>query len=1052
MKNIVKFAVSNPVTICMVVLAILLLGKISYDQLSVDLLPDLNNPRLFIELKAGERPPEEIEKQFVKNMESMAIRQSDVTQVSSVVKAGSARITVEYTWTKDMDEAFLDLQKAMNPFAQNKDITELKITQHDPNQSPVILIGMSHQNITDMAELRKVAESYIRNELIRLEGVAEVTLSGQEESTLTIRTDPYKLDAFGLKIEDIASRIEANNQSISGGRVSELGLQYLVKSSSLFGSEEDFENLIVGYKQVAKQEAGANASAGAATASGGKAPLFLREVATVTFENARPDNIVRINGKRSIGLSVYKEMRYNTVKVVDGVSRQLGVIEQALPGYQFKVITNQGTFIKNAIGEVKNSAVLGIVLAVVVLFVFLRRFGTTLIVSMAIPISIVATFNLMFFNGLTLNIMTLGGLALGAGMLVDNAIVVIESIFRNQEKGLSIREAAIRGTSEVAGAVIASTLTTIVVFLPIVYLHGASGELFKDQAWTVTFSLVSSLFVAILVIPMLYDRLMNTPSAPSQEGNRIPSDDKKEDGNEAGRSIQLLGYSHLLRSLIGHRWIVISAAVGLMVLTVFLLPFIGTEFMPRMESKAFIVVVKMPEGTKLERTSSAVANLEDLLYTITGDSLLTVYSHIGEGSGSENAIFEGENTAMMKVVLSSECRVAPEAVIEQFVHTAENPDGLELTIKQEDNSLSSLLGSEGAPIIVEVKGEELDEIADITEEVKSRMLEVPGLYNIVSSIEDGAPEVTVSINRTIAGINNLSVSTVIEQLKQQLSGKEAGKMEYRGEMRDIVIKVPDIPLRALGDLVIKNGEQEFRLREIATFGESQAPKEIYRRNQNRISKVMANMDAGKSLDKVAEEIRQAVKDIELPVNYSVTVTGEEEKRQESMNSLLFALALSVILVYMVLASQFESLLHPFTILLTIPLAVVGAILLFFLTGTTINMMGVIGIVMLVGIAVNNSIILVDRINQLKADGTGLTDAIVQAGQQRIRPIIMTTLTTILALLPMTFSFGEGASLRSPMAIAVIGGLVTSTLMSLMVIPCVYYVLERLKNGRNRGNK
>lgn len=1031
MKNIVKFAVSNPVTICMVVLAILLLGKISYDQLSVDLLPDLNNPRLFIELKAGERPPEEIEKQFVKNMESMAIRQSDVTQVSSVVKAGSARITVEYTWTKDMDEAFLDLQKAMNPFSQNKDITELKITQHDPNQSPVILIGLSHQHITDMAELRKVAESYIRNELIRLEGVAEVTLSGQEESTLTIRTDPYKLDAFGLKIEDIASRIEANNQSISGGRVSELGLQYLVKSSSLFTSAEDFENLIVGYKAINKQETAAstNNTGSAAEATGDKAPLFLREVATVTFENARPDNIVRINGERSIGLSIYKEMRYNTVKVVDGVARQLAVIEQALPGYHFKVITNQGTFIKSAIGEVKDSAVLGIVLAVVILFVFLRRFGTTLIVSMAIPISIVATFNLMFFNGLTLNIMTLGGLALGAGMLVDNAIVVIESIFRNQEKGLSVREAAIKGTSEVAGAVIASTLTTVVVFLPIVYLHGASGELFKDQAWTVTFSLVSSLFVAILVIPMLYDRI---------SGKR-----KKETEITETKSIQMTGYSHLLRRLIGHRWWVIAGAVGLLVITGFLLPLIGTEFMPRMESKAFTVVVKMPEGTRLERTSSAVSNLEELLYTISGDSLLTVYSHIGEGSGSENAIFEGENTAMMKVILSPECKIAPEAVIEQFVRTAENPDGLELTIKQEENSLSSLLGSEGAPIVVEVKGEELDEIAAITEEVKTRIQDVSGLYNIVSSIEDGAPEITISINRTMAGINNLSVATVIEQLKQQLGGKEAGKMEYRGEMRDIVIKTPDIPLAALGDLVIKNGEQEFRLREIATFGESQAPKEIYRRGQNRISRVMANMDAGKSLDKVAEEIRQTVKGIELPTNYSITVTGEEEKRQESMNSLLFALALSVILVYMVLASQFESLLHPFTILLTIPLAVVGAILLFFITGTTINMMGVIGIVMLVGIAVNNSIILVDRINQLKTDRP-LTDAIVQAGQQRIRPIIMTTLTTILALLPMTFSFGEGASLRSPMAIAVIGGLITSTLMSLMVIPCVYYVLERMK--------
>ena len=714
---------------------------------------------------------------------------------------------------------------------------------------------------------------------------------------------------------------------------------------------------------------------------------------------------------------------------MDGVARQLAVIEQALPGYHFKVITNQGTFIKSAIGEVKDSAVLGIILAVVILFVFLRRFGTTLIVSMAIPISIVATFNLMFFNGLTLNIMTLGGLALGAGMLVDNAIVVIESIFRNQEKGLSVREAAIKGTSEVAGAVIASTLTTVVVFLPIVYLHGASGELFKDQAWTVTFSLVSSLFVAILVIPMLYDRI---------SGKR-----KKEMEITETKSIQMTGYSHLLRRLIGHRWWVIAGAVGLLVITGFLLPLIGTEFMPRMESKAFTVVVKMPEGTRLERTSSAVSNLEELLYTISGDSLLTVYSHIGEGSGSENAIFEGENTAMMKVILSPECKIAPEAVIEQFVRTAENPDGLELTIKQEENSLSSLLGSEGAPIVVEVKGEELDEIAAITEEVKTRLQDVSGLYNIVSSIEDGAPEITISINRTMAGINNLSVATVIEQLKQQLGGKEAGKMEYRGEMRDIVIKTPDIPLAALGDLVIKNGEQEFRLREIATFGESQAPKEIYRRGQNRISRVMANMDAGKSLDKVAEEIRQTVKGIELPTNYSITVTGEEEKRQESMNSLLFALALSVILVYMVLASQFESLLHPFTILLTIPLAVVGAILLFFITGTTINMMGVIGIVMLVGIAVNNSIILVDRINQLKTDRP-LTDAIVQAGQQRIRPIIMTTLTTILALLPMTFSFGEGASLRSPMAIAVIGGLITSTLMSLMVIPCVYYVLERMK--------
>ncbi len=1027
MKNIVRFAVSNPVTISMVILAILLLGKISYDQLSVDLLPDLNNPRLFVEIKAGERPPEEIEKQYVKNIESMAIRQSDVTQVSSVVKAGSARITVEYAWSKNMDEAFLDLQKAMTPFAQNKEITELKITQHDPNTAPVILIGLSHQSIRDMAELRKVAESYIRNELVRLEGVADVTLSGDEVTSLYIHTDPYKLESFKLTVDEIAAKIEANNQSVSGGRVSDLGVQYLVKSSSLFSRESDFENLIVGYKATDSQTNTVTGAAGTITATGDKAPIFLKEVATITFENAQPENIVRINGERSIGLSVYKEMRFNTVKVVDAVSKQLGIIEQALPGYHFQIITNQGTFIKESIDEVKSSAIIGVLLAIVILFLFLRRIGSTLIISLAIPISIVATFNLIFFNGLTLNIMTLGGLALGAGMLVDNAIVVIESVFRNHEKGLSIREAAITGTSEVAGAVIASTLTTIVVFLPIVYLHGATGELFKDQAWTVTFSLISSLFVAVLVIPMLYTQLAG----------------KKKTFTDT-QSIQFGRYSNLLRRLIGRRWIVIIGSVVLLVIALLCLPFIGTEYMPRAESQSFTVQVKLPEGTRLERTATAVASLEELIQSISRDSLCTLYSHIGPGSGSENAIFEGENTASIKVILSPDSPTTPEQVIEQLVQTAENPEYLELTIRQEENSLGNLLSAEEAPIVVEVKGEELDEIARISNEVMARMQPIEGLYNMVSSTDDGAPEVIVSINRTVAGVNNLSVATVIEQLKQHLNGRETGKMEYRGEMRDIVIKLPDITLSSLNNLVIRNGEQTFRLQEIATLEETQAPKEIFRRNQSRISKILANMDSGKSLDKVAQDIRVAVKDIELPANYTITVTGEEEKRQESMNSLLFALALSVLLVYMVLAAQFESLLHPFTILLTIPLALVGAILLFFVTGTTINIMGVIGIVMLAGSAVNNSIILVDRINQLK-QGMDLTDAIVQAGQQRIRPIIMTTLTTILALIPLALSFGQGASLRSPMAIAVIGGLVTSTLMSLMVIPCVYYVLEQTKN-------
>ena len=1023
MKKIIKFAIDNPVTISMIVAAILLLGKISYDRLNVDLLPNLNTPRLFVEFTAGERPPEEIEKLFIENMESAAIRQRDVVRVSSVIKAGSARLTVEYTQNKNMDEAFLDLQKAMNSFASNINIQSLNITQHDPNTAPVVVVAMSHRSIDDMAELRKMAESYVRNELIRLEGVAEVALSGQEESILTINTDPYVLSAFGLTMNDIATRISASNQPISGGNITELGMQYLVKSSPIFNSENDFANLIISYKSTGSSGSGNSSTLQTDT----RAPLLLGEIATIQFENNRPVNIVRINGERCIGLSVYKEMQYNTVRVVDQIRRQLGIIEQALPGYNFEIISDQGTFIKQAINEVKNSAILGMVLAVLVLYVFLRRIGTTFIVSLAIPVSIVATFNLMYFNGLTLNIMTLSGLALGGGMLIDNAIVVIESIFRNQEKGLSREQSIINGTSEVSGAVIASTLTTIVVFIPIVYIQGASGELFKDQAWTVAFSLLSSLFVALLAVPALYQRL--------------PDSKKRQ---PVAKSIQFSWYSDLLESFLRHRWIIIIASIIIFAGTVLLLPLLGTEFLPRSEGKIFTISVKLPEGTRLERTDAVVCNLEHLISTISEDSLCTVYSHVGVGS-SENKIFEGEHTATMKVMLSESAPLPPAEVMQRFIAATENISGLELIFKQDDNSLGAIFGGdESSPIVIEIKGENLERIASITDEVLEKVEKIEGVYNLNSSIADGAPELTVSIDRTMAGIYNISVSNVINQLMTQLQGQNVGKLDYKGEMRDIVIKVPYTTASDFQNMVVRIANQEFRLREIATITSSHAPKEIFRRNQNRINKITADKEAGMSLDKIAGQIRAAVQDIALPQNYSITVTGEEEKRQESMNSLTFALLLSIILVYMVLASQFESLLHPFTILLTIPLALTGAVILFIITGMTLNIMGVIGIIILSGIAINNSIILVVRINQLKTT-MDLTDAIIQAGQQRIRPIIMTSITTILALLPMSFNIGEGAALRSSMAIAVIGGLVTSTLMSLVVIPCVYYVFEQMKN-------
>ena len=1037
MKKIINFAVSNPITILMAVLGIMLLGKISYDKLSVDLLPDLNNPKLYVDITAGERPPEEIEKLFVKRMESMAIRQRDVMTVSSVIKAGMAQMTVEYTWNKDMDEAFLDLQKAMNTIAQDEKLTKLEITQNNPNTDPIVLVGMSHDNITNMAELRKIADSYIRNELIRVDGVADVTLTGGEVSNLVIKTDPYKLAAYNLTIDAISRQIEEENQRLAGGRVVEMGEQYIVSGVNILKSEEDFGNIIVSYKRT-ETAANGTANAAAQNASGeDMAPIYLKELAEISFENERPENIVRINGRRCIGLSVYKEMQHNTVKTVEGVVKRFAEIEKALPGYKFEVVSNQGTFINSAIGEVKDSAILGVLLAVIVLYLFLCRLKVTLVISLAMPISIIATFNLMFFGDLTLNIMTLGGLALGAGMLVDNAIVVIESIFRNQEKGMSVKEAVVQGASEVGGAVTASTLTTIVVFLPIVYLHGASGELFKDQAWTVTFSLVSSLFVAILVIPTLYERMFRK------------NKDKDKKAIQTDSSVRIKGYSNLLRTILKRRWAVVGASLLLVVGTYCLLPFIGAEFMPKADNNSFSVEIKLQEGTRLERTASTAEAIENLIYSITQDSLCTVYSHIGPGYSSGGNIFSGDNTATLKVILSPESRYAPEELMEELITNTADIEGLELSFMQDRNSLGSLMGSEDAPIVIEVKGEELDEIADITAKATEIATGVPGLFNVSNSIENGAPEMVITVNRALAGMNNLNVTTIVTQIQEQLSGKNAGQMDYKGEMRDIMIKVPEIPLSQLNDIVITHNNKQFRLAELADIRRDVAPKEIFRRNQSRIAKVTANLEEGYTLSQVSEELRTALAAIELPANYNINITGEEEKREESMGGLIFALVLSIVLVYMVMASQFESLLHPFTILLTIPLALVGAILLFFITGTTINIMGVIGIIMLSGIAVNSSIILVDRINQLKESGMVLTEAIVEAAQQRIRPILMTSITTILSLLPMAIAFGDGASLRAPMAIAVIGGLVTSTLLSLIVIPCVYYLFEQMKASFKR---
>ena len=1029
MNSITKFAVKYPVSVLMLTLAVCLLGTISYNKLGTDLFPDLKNPALYVEVKSGQRPPEEVEKLITTNIESTTARQEGVKSVYSITKVGYTKVTVEYGWDQDMDAAFLDLQRSVSSLSQDETIEEVNVTRYDANATPIMTIALTHNEVKDMNELRKIAENYMRNELVRVDGIADIQLNGQEQAIVEISTNPYMLEAFGLTADGIASQITAINQNVSGGTITDGDIQDTVKGVNLITSLQDIENIIVAFKE---NSSGENSSSTESTSSASKtkAPVYLKDVASVSIRNEDPANLARYNGERCLGISIYKENKYNTVNAVENLLAKIDEFRKSLPGYNFHIISNQGEFIGSSINEVKDSALMGIILAVIILYIFLRRVNMTLIVSLSIPISIIATFNLMYFNGLSINIMTLGGLALGAGMLVDNAIVVMENIFRNMdENNLPPAEAAVRGTSEVAGAITASTLTTIVVFLPIVYLQGAAGELFKEQAWTVSFSLLSSLFVSILFIPMLASKFM-----------------RKKD-NTSSHAITIKGFGNFVGKVLKRKYLVIGVATVLMIVSYLMLPLIGMEFMPKTESKEFSIFVTMEPGTRLKSTDNAVGTIEDAIRTLGQDDVEWQYTLVGPSNleSQSGGKLESENQSQIKVKIKKDSKLDADYFITNINENYPLPEGVEISYEKGESALQSILGTEGAPLVIEVKGEELELLDELCTEIKEKITGIPGIYDIKSSLEKGAPEVNIKIDRLKSGIYGIDVATVSNQVSEKLAGKDAGTFETQGETIDINIKVPEVTLSEIYDIEIIQGEKKYRLGEIADIEITSAPKEINRVNQSRTGIVTAMLEKQYSLSHITPAIKAKLSEVEFPAKYSAKITGEEEMRQESFSGLGFALFLSILLVYMVMAAQFESLRHPFTILLTIPLAGVGCIWAFLLTGQTLNMMAFIGIIMLAGIAVNSSIILVDAINRLKEEGHPLEEAIQMAAQHRVRPIIMTSATTILALLPMCFGFGEGASLRSPMALAVIGGLLTSTIMTLIVIPCVYYVIDRKKS-------
>jgi HAE1 family hydrophobic/amphiphilic exporter-1 len=1018
MFKLARFAVKYPTTVAMAVLAVLLLGYISYTRLGMDLLPRINNPRLYVEVAAGERPPEEMEKQFVEKLESLASRGRNVTNVISLSRVGKALITVEYQWSADMEEAYLDLQKAVADFGQSSGADSITVSQLDPNAQPVITAVLTHDEITDLDKLRLTAENNIRNELIRLPGIAAVELLGDRRREIEVKSDAARLQSCGLTMDQLGSAIQNFNRNLTGGAIVEMGIRYTIRGVGQLASLDDIKRLIVAYKL--KDAAGQQPAV--------RTPIFLRDVADVEFALSDAKNVVRFNGRPAIALEIYKEAGSNTTAAAKAIKDELDTLGRALPGYRLPIIQDQSIFIKDAIGEVQQSGIFGGILAILVLFIFLRKLGVTAIISLSIPISIVAAFNLMYFNSLTLNIMTLGGLALGLGRLVDDAIVVGENIFRHVEAGLPVSEAAIRGTGEVGGAITSSTITTIIVYLPIVFLHGIAGELFKDHARTVAYSLFSSLLVAMTVIPMLFSKLIKPRSIIA-----------------ATKSVRFRFYGGALERIIRRRGLVIALSLAVLAGAVFCLRFIGSEFMPSQVQDELVINVRLPEGTGLERTEGAVRNLESMVRDLAGDRLDRLYARVGPKGTAETAAeaLEDENNAVIQVGFKKgSAKSLPGIVAAMEKEMAAIPD-LSVQFVKQQTTLQAALGTTDAPLVVEIKGKDLDALVRLADEVKAKLAKLPELANVETSFQAGRPEVDIQVDKAQAARYGLRSDTIGNQIKNVLAGSDLGEIEDKGEYVKIMLRNPKVSVGQLQDIVlVAPSGLHLPLSDVAKLVRTESPREIIRSNQTRVAEVRAQLAGKVPFDRIITRVKESIKDTALPEGYVMSIAGEELLRRESFKNLKFALLLAIILVYMVMAAQFESLLHPLIVLLTIPFAGVGAIFLMLIMRVPFNIMSIIGLIMLAGIAVSNSIVLVDMINQSRRAGMSIDEAIVFAGRNRIRPILMTSLTTILALLPFILGVGAGSSLRAPMAVAVTGGLISSTIMTLVVIPAVYRLLGR----------
>jgi len=1085
--QIVRRSMEHPVTVTMVTLAAVLFGFVSLSRLDWNLLPDISYPTLTLRTEYADAAPAEVENLITEPLEESISVVRGLRNLRSVSRAGASEITLEFAWNTDMDYAALDVREKIDLVDLPEDTKEPVLLRYDPNLDPILRIGLYGE--LDPVSLRHLADRVVKKDLESLDGVASARVRGGLEEEIQISIDEGKLAKLGIGIGEISQILASQNVNASGGSLRDRDAEFLLRTVNQFVDIDEIG------RTVLREDQGRR--------------VTLADVATVERGFKEREVISRVQGRDAVEISLYKEGSANTVHVAKAIQNRLARLGEKLPkDVHLEVLSNQATFIQSSVSEVQSNAIFGGLLAIAVLYLFLKDRRSTAVIGVTIPLSIVATFFVMQQLGISMNIMSLGGLALGVGNLVDNAIVVLESVGRHRAMGKSVWDATLDGAGEVESAVTTSTLTTVAVFLPIVFVEGIAGQIFKDQALTVTASQIISLVAALTLIPVLStigarrnrgfgverEDLLGTQTDRSAPGDRaasrrIPAPIASAARgarrvatpailwplravfvlapggllrgarfalNYLGRGVDILLsplqkvfdrswagfedlYPRVLGSALRHRGRTFAAAGALALLSVLLLPTIGTELVPQFSQGEFAFTLEMPPGTPLAQTEARVRGLEE---TVRRDPRVrSIFSTIGEnpdlGSGSGE---KRENVGQIFIMIKDPGDRAQEASVIESIRGS---------LARESDMRSSFrrptFFSFQTPIEVLVFGHDIDLLRDYAGQLAVELREVPGLRDVRSSLEDGSPEVQIRFQRDRMAALDLDLESVSQTLRNKIRGDVATKLRERDRQLDILVRTAQagvLDVDQVRNLVVDQTDGiPVPLSSVADVSIGRGPAQITRVGQQRVAVIRADL-AGRDLGSASKDVQAVVDRTPPPPQFVATLGGQNDEVRVSFRSLILAAALSIFLVYLVMASNFESFLHPLVIMLTVPLGMIGVVFSLAATRTPVSVVVLIGVILLGGIVVNNAIVLIEFVNQRRREGLDKVSALLDASRTRLRPIFMTTATTVLGLAPMALGLGEGAEIRAPMAIAVIGGLSFATLLTLVLIPVVYASVDR----------